>query len=157
MTSRIASVPRTNASAPWALAALLSSLALVWRSRRDTGRPAAAVNAVSHWLWPEKALRVDDGSLRYTGTGTVVHVMSSLLWAALYGWWMKAGRGHGPLNAAAKAAAVTSVAAVVDLRVVPGRLSPGFEHRLSPQSVAVVYASFALGLALGGLMLRRIS
>ena len=34
-------------------------------------------------------------------------------------------------------------------------LTPGFEHRLSRQSLLGVYAAFAAGLALGGLLSRR--
>jgi uncharacterized membrane protein YccF (DUF307 family) len=141
-------------SAAWALAAAASSAVLAWRSRLDTGRPSAGMNAVSHWVWPEKALRVNEPSLRYTGTGAVVHVMSSLLWAALYGWWLEAGGRRSVADAAAKAAAVTSVAALVDLKLVPERLTPGFERRLSTRSVALVYASFGAGLLAGALALR---
>lgn len=142
--------------AAWALAAAASSAVLAWRSRLDTGQSSAGFNAVSHWLWPEKALKADDPSLRYTGTGAAVHVMSSLLWAALYGWWLKgAGRRSSISDALGKAAAVTSVAALVDLKLVPDRLTPGFERRLSPRSVALVYASFGAGLLVAGALALR--
>lgn len=52
----------------------------------------------------------------------------------------------------ADAALGTGIAAVVDLRLVPPPLTPGFEHRVSPTSLVWVYASFAVGLALGGLL-----
>lgn len=148
------SVRLNSTGAAWALAAAASSAALVWRSRRDTGRASAGFNAVSHWLWPEQALRADAPSLRHTGTGAAVHVMSSLLWAALYDWWLRAGTRQGAVDAAAKAAAVTSVAALVDLKLVPERLTPGFERRLSARSTALVYASFGAGLLAGALALR---
>ena len=141
-------------TAAWGLAAGASSLALAWRSRRDTGRTSAGFNAVSHWLWPEKALKVDEPSLRYTGTGAAVHVMSSLLWAALYGWWVNHSERTSVTGAAAKAAAVTSVAALVDLKLVPERLTPGFERRLSPTSVSLVYGAFAAGLLAAAVGLR---
>ncbi len=134
----------------WTLAAVASSVALAWRSRRDTGQSSAGFNAVSHWLWPEKALRADGPSLRYTGTGAAVHVMSSLLWAALYGWWLESDKRSIVSTAAAKAAVVTSAAALVDLKLVPERLTPGFERRLSPTSVALVYVSFGAGLLAAG-------
>jgi len=46
------------------------------------------------------------------------------------------------------AAAVTAVAALVDLRIVPHRLSPGFQDRLSGRALVQVYGGFALGLVL---------
>jgi hypothetical protein len=50
---------------------------------------------------------------------------------------------------------VTALAAVVDLAIVPKRLTPGFEQRLTRPSITLVYAGFAVGLALGGLLARR--
>jgi hypothetical protein len=44
---------------------------------------------------------------------------------------------------------------VVDLGLVPERLSPGFERRLSRPSTGLVYLSFGVGLALGGLLALR--
>ncbi len=40
---------------------------------------------------------------------------------------------------------------VVDYRLVPRRLSPGFELRLSRRSIAAGYLAFGLGLALAGM------
>jgi hypothetical protein len=57
-----------------------------------------------------------------------------------------------PGNAVADACAISAVAAVVDLKLVPKRLTPGFEARLSNRSLALVYAGFATGLALGGML-----
>jgi hypothetical protein len=137
------------------LAGLLSSAVLLWRSRADTGRPWSAVNAVSHWIWPREALRRNEPTLRHTVTGAVVHVASSVFWAAAYQWLRSRRLHHTPLNAAADAAAVTALAAVVDLAVVPKRLSPGFEQRLTRPSLGLVYAGFGVGLAIGGLLALR--
>jgi hypothetical protein len=134
------------------LAATLSGAVLLWRGRRETGHPAAPVNAISHWLWPQKALQTDDASLRYTATGGVVHYASAMLWAALYEAIRRGRRRPSATNACTDAAAVTAAAALVDLKLVPPRLTPGFEHRLTPRGLGMVYAGFALGLALGGLL-----
>jgi uncharacterized membrane protein YccF (DUF307 family) len=139
----------------WAMAATLSTIALVLRSGCDTGRPGAGLNAVSHWFWRAKALRTDEASLLYTGTGALVHAISSALWTGLYCWWMKPAGNAGVSEAAVKAVAITSVPAIVDLKLVPSRLTPGFEHRLTPESVLIVYASFAAGLLAGALMVRK--
>jgi len=45
------------------------------------------------------------------------------------------------------------VAAVTDFKLVPPRLTPGFEHRLSRGSGTVTYLAFGVGLALSGLWL----
>ena len=50
---------------------------------------------------------------------------------------------------------MTSLAAVIDLRAVPERLTPGFERRLSSGSLALVYLAFGAGLALADIGLRR--
>ncbi len=137
------------------LAALASIAILAWRGHLDAHSAAGPINAISHWLWPRKALRSDDLSLRYTGTGGAVHAASSMLWAGLYGAVRTKRRHPTAVNALTDAAAITAVAAVVDLKLVPNRLTPGFEHRLSPRSLFMVYAGLGFGLALGGLAALR--
>lgn len=150
--------PRTlasNSSSAWSrtaisggAASILSLVALILQSRRDAGTPWAGVNAVSHWLYGKPALRSQRLSSRYTLPGFVIHSASSLLWAGLHRLVLGAMRRPGGPAIAASAIAVTAVAAVTDLALVPERLTPGFERRLAPGSVAFVYAAFAVGLAL---------
>ncbi|MBK1615477.1 hypothetical protein CKO44_18615 [Rubrivivax gelatinosus] len=136
------------------LAGAISGVALVWRGRRDS-TPAAPLNAVSHWIWPRQGLQREDLSWRHTATGTLIHVASSMLWAGVFDLLRSRRRRPTPLNALADAAAVTALAATVDLKLVPQRLTPGFEHKLSRPSLTLVYGGFALGLALGGLVALR--
>lgn len=151
--ARPSPVPRALGDA--LLAGALSTAALMWRGRSETRSAVAPLNAISHWFWPTEALRRDDPSLKYTGTGTAVHYASSVLWSSVYGWLRWRRLRPTVANAIGDAAAVTAVAALVDLKVVPKRLSPGFEERLSTPSLFVVYAGFAAGLALGGVMALR--
>ena len=68
------------------------------------------------------------------------------------------GKRHstaGPAALAAGAAGITAVAAVTDFKLIPERLTPGFEHRLSTRSLVLTYALFATGLALGAIATRR--
>lgn len=133
----------------------LSAAVLAWRGRAETGSAAAPVNAISHWLWARKALRQDGVSARYTLAGMGVHFAAALLWCGLYER-LRARRGAAtPTHAVVDAAAVTAVAAVVDLACVPERLTPGFERRLSSRSLVMVYAAFGAGLALAGLAALR--
>jgi hypothetical protein len=137
------------------IAGVLSALALLWRGRSENASAAAPINAVSHWFWPREAFQRDDLTLKHTATGAAVHYASSLFWAALYAWLRDLRLRPTPLNAVTDAAAVTTLAAVVDLRLVPERLSPGFDKRLSRPSTGLVYLCFGAGLALGGLLALR--
>ncbi|WP_430433523.1 hypothetical protein [Methyloversatilis sp.] len=56
-----------------ALSSVLSALLLCAASRRQTGSPYAGINAISHWLWKDRAFRRNAPSLRYTGTGYLIH------------------------------------------------------------------------------------
>lgn len=150
-------LPRTLASG--GLAGLLSMLVLVRRGQVDSGSAAAPLNAPSHWLYGDKALAQDALSWRYTGTGTAIHHASALMWGLFYDRLMRRGSKQGGLSrkvarVVGGAAAMTAIAAVVDLKLVPSRLTPGFEHRLSRKSLLGVYVAFAGGLALGGLLSR---
>ena len=132
-------------------AAVLSGLALAWRGRTETGSAAAPINAPSHWLHGREALREDGVTWRHTALGALVHGASSMLWAGLYDLLRERRERRGSTSTAAAladAAAVTAVAAVVDFKLVPDRLSPGFQHRLSRPAVVLTYASFAAGLLL---------
>lgn len=132
-------------------AGLLSTAVLVWRGRAELARPAAPVNAPAHWLFGDESLRSSRPSWRHTATGMVVHQASAFMWAACYAL-LQARRSHpDPVGAVVDAVAVTSAAALVDLKLVPERLTPGFERRLSAPSVTAVYVAFAAGLVISAL------
>lgn len=142
---------------------LLSAAVLMLRGRQES-TAMAPLNAVSQWVFGEQALRQDDASLRHTATGAAIHAGSSLFWAALYDLvvvkpLLRRMPADEPLRTAAPllvgAAAVATVAAVTDLKLVPERLTPGFQHRLSHTSLALTYAAFGVGLAIGGLLQLR--
>jgi hypothetical protein len=137
------------------LGSLLSGLVLARRGRDDTGSALAAVNAPSHWFWGHEALRRNDASARHTLIGALVHHASSVFWAFFYDALQQRRRQVTPANAFADAAAITTLAAVVDLKLVPERLTPGFERRLSKESLLWVYVAFGVGLALGGVLMRQ--
>jgi hypothetical protein len=134
------------------IAAVASGSALAVAGQRQYGRSPSAINALSHVVWGDRALRRNEMSLRYTGAGAAIHQANAWLWAGLYEALRIARRRHTPLNAVVDAAAVTAVAAAVDLKLRPQRLAPGFERRLTPQRTFWVYATLGAGLALGGLL-----
>lgn len=137
------------------LASLASAAVLAWCGQREAGSPFAAINAPAHWLWGRESLHRDGPSLRHTLTGAAVHHGSSLFWALFYEWLQARRDSPSPATVVADAAATTAVAAMVDLKLTPQRLTPGFERRLSRSSLAGVYVAFAAGLALAVLARRR--
>jgi len=136
-------------------ASLLSMLMLLARCRREGQPVLRGLNAISHWLWGDRALRQDRASLRYTATGAIIHHASSLFWAALLAAATRKKAALAPPQFLPYAAATTAVAWVVDYHLTPKRLTPGFEHVISTRSRLFVYAAFAAGLALGALRNKR--
>jgi hypothetical protein len=138
------------------VAGLVSAAVLAVAGWRETGRPAAAINAESHWLWGDEALRQDRPSWRYTFTGLVTHHLATVFWATL----QARVRGRALVTRrlsqdAAAGAATAATAALVDYNLVPRRLRPGFEGRLSRGATTAVFAGIAVGLMIGSVLLDR--
>ena len=138
-------------------ASLLSTLALASLGRRQAGSTAAPINAVSHWLWNEQALREDGLSWRYTLIGYLTQHAAAIFWATLYArlYGHREEAKRLP-NALAGGIATSAIAYVVDYTVTPKRLTPGYEHRLDGRGMLTVYAALAAGLAIGALALQRV-
>lgn len=137
------------------VAAVVSAAYLVFAGQRR-GMPAAPTNAVSHWLFGDRALRQEEASLAYTATGYLIHHASSIFWGVIHAkLWGGRAEAKKPLPAIAGAVVTAGVANFVDYRLTPKRLTPGFEHRLGTPEMVNVYACFALGLAIGSMLLRK--
>jgi hypothetical protein len=137
------------------LAGLMSAAVLAISGRRETGSAVAPVNAESHWLWGDESLREDRPTLRHTLTGLVTHQLSTVFWATLYA--LVRGKPKAVLGvpqALLGGIATSAAAAAIDYTLMPRRLTPGFEHRLSTTSMVGVFAAIAGGIALGALLLR---
>src|SRR5450830_1140266 len=129
-----------------AIASLLSTIVLALAGRREAGSPYAPTNAVSHWLRGRPALSQDAPSWRHTALGYLIHHGSALMWAWLYARWQQRRQDQALFPLLGTAAAVSILAGVVDFKVAPERLPPGFEHRLSTPALLAVYAAFGLAL-----------
>jgi drug/metabolite transporter (DMT)-like permease len=137
------------------LAGFFSAAVLLMTGKRETGSAAAPVNAESHWLWGDESLREDRPTLRHTLTGIVTHQLSTVFWATLYALVRGERKAVKTVPEALIGGIATSaVAAAIDYTLVPKRLTPGFEHRLSRGSMAGVFAAIAGGIALGTLLVR---
>ena len=128
------------------VASLLSAGMLALRGRCEVRSASAPLNAPSHWLFGRSALRSSRPSLRHTLSGMLIHHGSSIFWALIYSRLLHRQQVPPSLGALL----ISALAAWVDLRLVPERLTPGFERRLTRKSLMLVYAAFAFGLALGG-------
>jgi hypothetical protein len=136
------------------LASLLSAGYLAFAGNRND-EPAAPLNAVSHWFFGNRALREPDPSALYTATGYLVHHAASVFWGVIHAKaWGGRREAKQPLPALAGAVAAASVASFVDYQLTPKRLTPGFEHRLGRPEMVNVYACFALGLAIGSMLMK---
>jgi len=132
------------------VASATSAAALALCSQKENHSPFSAVNAVSHWLWGDRAARKDQPSLRYTLLGYGIHHASAVFWGVLFERWFRHVLARRrPVPTAAAGTAMAAVACFVDYKMTPKRLHPGFEQRLSTGSLALVYAAFGAGLALG--------
>jgi hypothetical protein len=137
------------------IASVLSAAYLTLAGQRRSV-PAAPTNAVSHWIFGDPALREDDPSLLYTATGFLIHHASSIFWGVLHAkLWGARQQAKKPLPAIAGAVVAAGIANAVDYKLTPKRLTPGFEHRLGTPEMVNVYACFALGLAIGSMLLKK--
>jgi hypothetical protein len=137
------------------LASVLSAVYLAWCGGRRN-EPAAPLNAVSHWFFGNRSLREDEPSRLYTVTGYLVHHCASIFWGVLHAKaWGGREEAKKPLPALAGAVAAAGIASLVDYQLTPRRLTPGFEHRLGRPEMVNVYACFALGLAIGSMLMKK--
>lgn len=137
------------------LASILSGAYLALAGGRRS-EPAAPLNAVSHWIFGDRALREDEPRPLYTATGYLIHHAASIFWGTLHAKaWGAREEAKKPLPAAAGAIVAAGAASFVDYRLTPKRLTPGFEHRLGRPEMMNVYACFALGLAIGSILMKK--
>ena len=120
------------------LAAAAVTLVASYAARRATGSAAAALNATSHFLWGDGAARRDGYSMKYTGVGYAANYGASIFWALFY---EALGRKRSAAQALRDALLVSAGAYVTDYHLVPKRLTPGFELRLSGRALACIYGA----------------
>lgn len=110
--------------------------------RRD---PVSPSNGPSQWIWGRAAAYARGASLRHTGVGYLIHHATAVMWATLFERLRRDRPGAGATIAAA--AATSALAYVVDYKVVPQRLQPGFDAHVSRPAVGLFYVAFAAALA----------
>jgi hypothetical protein len=121
-------------------------------ARIEHSKAVTPINAVSHIIWGDQAARQEKFSLKYTGTGLLLNQGATVFWASLYEYWFgTAGETGAVGKALTGGVVVTALAYFTDYHLIPARLTPGFEKRLSRRSLALVFTAMALSLPLRGL------
>lgn len=138
-------------SAVTSIATTVATTALTaWLGKRETGSAAAPFNATSHIVHGDEAAWHDETSAKYTLTGVLLNAAAMAAWSGVqelaFGRWARKG---APARAVAGGAATSALAYVTDYYVVPKRLTPGFEKRLSKKAMLITYVALALALAAG--------
>ncbi len=123
--------------------------------RMEGGSAVAPINAVSHIIWGDEEDTTDALDVPHTLAGAMLNAMAVTGWAGLFELLMPRSGKSTPQRALLAGSAVAATAYIVDYHVVPKRLAPGFEKKLSGASLFGVYATLALALAAAGRSRRR--
>jgi hypothetical protein len=137
------------------IASVVSAGTLAVLAITEGNAAARPINATSHWWHGNRASAVRDIDLAHTGVGYATHHASSVLWALLFETLRARGGKTDVLSIARDATIVSATAAAVDYRLMPRRLTPGWELVLSKSSVAAGLVALAAGLTVGGLITAR--
>lgn len=139
------------------LAAVATTAAIAACGRVENRNALAPINAISHIAWGDRAAKEQQASWTYTATGLGLNAAAVGSWAVFYEALVGRRVNAGDVKACLLGGAlVSAIAYVVDYYVVPRRLTPGFEKRLSNNSLFAIYATLAVSLGLGGLLRARL-
>ncbi len=116
----------------------------------------APINATSHVLWGDEAADVEHATLPHTLPGVLINAGAGMWWAlVLQMLFGEAVDRRGLPTAMLAGAATAALAYVVDYHLVPKRLMPGWELRMTRRSLYASLGAMGAGLALGALLSRR--
>jgi hypothetical protein len=128
--------------------------AVAFRGRADSGSAVAPINATSHVIYGPEAATADLPDVRHTVPGFAINAAACVFWATIYEeLFGRAARRH-PGMALIGGPAVAALAYLVDYHLVPKRLTPGWEERVSGRSLAVIFGAMALSLPVRSLLKR---
>jgi hypothetical protein len=133
-----------------ALATLGTTAAAALAGELENHAPLGPINAVSHILFGDEAAAHDELSAKHTLTSALLNTAAIGSWAVVGELIFGGERRPTTLPAALDAgAAVAGISYITDYHLVPDRLTPGFEKRLSNKSLLAIYGALAIGLGIG--------
>ena len=141
-----------NAWATAGLTTAATTVAALVISKLETGSAAAGLNATSHIVWGDEAARVDGFEPKYTVVGGLLNAGAMLAWSVLHA---ALPRPRGMLTAVTSGLFISGIAYLTDYRVVPARLTPGFEKRFSPRGMVWMYGVLGAAFGVAGLFASR--
>lgn len=124
----------------------------------ESRRPIAPINANSQVVRGQAAGHPLDAELKHTASALTINEGASIFWATLYERFFGSAADEGDVaRAFVGGGAIAALAYVTDYHVVPTRLTPGWESRLSGKSLMLVYAAMGLSLPVRGLLSRTLA
>jgi hypothetical protein len=137
------------------LAGLVTTAAVALAGRREARSAVAPINATSHVLWGDEAGTADAVDLKHTLPGLLINAGAGVFWALTRELLLARLPARNRATAAATGAAVGALAYAVDYHLIPRRLTPGWELRLSRRGVALGFVALGASLAVAGWLRRR--
>jgi hypothetical protein len=117
----------------------------------DSGSAVAPINATSHVVYGAEAGDVVALDWKHTMLGLAINAGASVFWATLYErLFGRAVVGRSLLGGGV----VAALAYFVDYHLMPKRLTPGWEERVSVRSLAMIFGAMALSLPVRSILKR---
>lgn len=139
-----------NAFVTGTIAAVATTVAAAVFAKAEKKGVAEVLNAPSHIAWGDEAFEAKKLDVKHTWVGIKLNALAVTMWALVSETIL--GRKRRTLTkTAVTAAAVTTAAYVADYKVVPKRLTPGFEEKLSKKALFGIYVVLGVALLAGGL------
>jgi hypothetical protein len=135
-----------------AIASVATTAAALLLGKKEAGSAAAPLNATSHIVWGDEAADHDESDWQHTALGALLNTGAMVSWSLVQ---QLLPRPKGWVGAALSGASVSALAYVTDYYVVPKRLTPGFEKRLSARGLFLIYTALAAALAGGAVLAAR--
>jgi hypothetical protein len=126
------------------VSSLATSLVASLVARRSGRSAAEPVNAVGSHLAGAHAMWRKDFSLKSTLPGMAINLGGCLFWAGVMERWVQQRPLGGTADALRRGGIAAALAYTVDYHVLPRRLRPGYERKLSPAQLLAVYSVLSI-------------
>ena len=134
-----------------AVAAASTTAAMAILGKLENDSAVSSINAVSHMVWGDEAVETDALDAAHTLAGASLNAAAVTAWAGVHELFMPRTGTPTLQRALLSGAATAALAYATDYHIVPKRLTPGFEKRLSRPALFGVFATLALSLAAASL------